>query len=171
VVAVKIRIFMNGQGHEVQVEKNGGDYRVTVGDSVYRIVPKEGGLLINGEFLPVELEGSLTEDTDLKLGNRPIKARVEQVIELEKGEAYQEEEETSSSSKEGHGAITAPMPGKLIAIKVKVGDKVEANTLVAILEAMKMENEILAGVAGTVKEVKARAGETVEGGKTLLVIE
>jgi glutaconyl-CoA decarboxylase len=63
------------------------------------------------------------------------------------------------------------MPGKLISIKVKVGDKVQANTLVAVLEAMKMENEILAGVAGTVKEIKVKPGETVDGGKTLLVIE
>ena len=168
---MKIRVFMNGQAYEVLVEKNGGDYRVTVGESVYMIIPKEGGLLINGEFLPVQLDGSITEDTDIKLGTRTVKARVEQVIELEKGEGYQEEEEDSSSSKEGHGAITAPMPGKLISIKVKVGDKVEANTLVAILEAMKMENELLAGISGTVKEIKARAGESVEGGKTLMVIE
>lgn len=168
---MKINVFMNGQAHEVLVEKNGGDYRVTVGESSYKIVPKEGGLLINGEFLPVTLEGTLAEDTELTLGNRKVKARVEQIIELEKSDGYQEEEESASTSKEGEGAITAPMPGKLISIKVKVGDKVEPNTLVAILEAMKMENEILAGVAGTVKEIKARAGDTVEGGKTLLVIE
>ena len=170
---MKVRIFMNGQAYEVQVEKNGGDYRVTVGESMYKIVPREGGLVINGEFLPVELEGSLAEDTELKLGARTVKARVEQVIELEKVEGYreEEEEEASTDSKAGQGAITAPMPGKLISIKVKAGDKVDANTLVAILEAMKMENEILAGMAGTVKEVKVRAGETVEGGKTLLVIE
>lgn len=168
---MKLKVFLNGQAHEVLVDKNGGDYRVTVGDSAYKIVPKEGGLLINGEFLAVELDGSLAEDTDIVLAGRKVKARVEQVIELERSEGYVEEEETASSAKEGHGAITAPMPGKLISVKVKVGDKVEPNTLVAILEAMKMENELLAGVAGTVKEIKARAGETVEGGKTLMVIE
>jgi len=168
---LKIKVHLNGQEHEVMVEKNGGDYRVTVGESAYKCVPKEGGFLINGEFLAVSLDGSLEEGTELGLGERKVKARVEPIIELEKGESYSEEEESGSSGKEEAGNITAPMPGKLISLKVKVGDKVEANTLVAILEAMKMENEILAGMAGTVKEIKAKPGETVDGGKVLMVIE
>lgn len=168
---MKIKVHLNGQEHEVTVEKNGGDYRVTVGDSIYKCVPKEGGLVINGEFLAVNFDGSLEEGTELGLGGRKVKARVEPIIELEKGESYSEEDEPSSSGKEEAGNISAPMPGKLISLKVKVGDKVEPNTLVAILEAMKMENEILAGVAGTVKEIKAKPGETVDGGKVLMVIE
>ncbi|MDD1747104.1 MAG: hypothetical protein LUQ16_05005 [Methanomassiliicoccales archaeon] len=168
---MKIKVHLNGQEHEVMVEKNGGDYRVTVGESTYKCVPKEGGFLINGEFLAISLDGSLEEGAELGMGGRTVKARVEPIIELEKGESYSEEEETSSSGKEEAGNISAPMPGKLISVKVKVGEKVEPNTLVAILEAMKMENEILAGVAGTVKEIKAKPGETVDGGKVLLVIE
>jgi len=168
---VKIKVHMNGQAHEVAIEKNGGDYRVTVGESTYKCVPVDGGMQINGEFVPMALDGSLEEGTELTLGNRVLSARVEPIIELEKGEVYLEAEEEASVSKEVHGAITAPMPGKLISIKVKVGDQVQPNTLVAILEAMKMENELLAGVAGVVKEIKARSGEMVEGGKTILVIE
>ena len=167
---MRIKVHLNGQEHEVSLEKNGGDYRVTVGDSMYKCVPKEGGLVINGEFLAIKFEGSLEEGTDVMLGGRQIKARVEPIIEVEKGESYSEEEETSASGKEETGNITAPMPGKLISLKVKVGDAVEPSTLVAILEAMKMENEILAGVAGTVKEIKVRSGETVDGGKVLMVI-
>ncbi|HUL39570.1 MAG TPA: biotin/lipoyl-containing protein [Methanomassiliicoccales archaeon] len=167
---MRIKVHLNGQEHEVSVEKNGGDYRVTVGDSMYKCAPKEGGLVINGEFLAIKFEGSLEEGTDVMLGGRQIKARVEPIIEVEKGESYSEEEETSASGKEEAGNITAPMPGKLISLKVKVGDAVEPSTLVAILEAMKMENEILAGVAGTVKEIKVRSGETVDGGKVLMVI-
>jgi biotin carboxyl carrier protein len=168
---LKIKVHLNGQEHEVMVEKNGGDYRVTVGESTYKCVPKEGGFLINGEFLAIKLDGSLEEGTELGLGGRNVKARVEPIIELEKGESYSEEEESGASGKDEAGNISTPMPGKLVSLKVKVGDKVEPNTLVAILEAMKMENEILAGVAGTVKEIKARPGETVDGGKVLMVIE
>ena len=45
----------------------------------------------------------------------------------------------------GATSVTAPMPGNILDIKVKVGDMVEANTVVIMLEAMKMENEIFAG--------------------------
>jgi glutaconyl-CoA/methylmalonyl-CoA decarboxylase subunit gamma len=167
---LKIKVHLNGHENEVTVEKNSGDYRVTIGDSIYKCVPKEGGLMINGEFLAVKFDGSLEEGTELALGDHIVKARVEPIIEVEKGESYAEEEESSASSKEEAGNISAPMPGKLISMKVKVGDAVEPNTLIAILEAMKMENEILAGVAGTVKEIRARPGEMVDGGKVLVVI-
>lgn len=167
---MKIKVLLNGQEHEVTVEKNGGDYRVAIGDSIYKCVPKDGGLMINGEFLAVKFDGSLEEGTELALGNRTVKARVEPLIEVEKGESYSEEENSSEPNKEDTGNIFAPMPGKLISVKVKVGDTVEPNTLVAILEAMKMENEILAGIAGTVKEIKAKPGETVDGGKVLMII-
>ncbi len=167
---MKIKVHLNGQEHEVIVEKNGGDYRVTIGDSIFKCVPKEGGLMVNGEFLAIKFDGSLEDGTDLTFGERKVRARVEPIIEVEKGESYSEEEESVASSKEDSGNISAPMPGKLISVKVKVGDQVQPDTLVAILEAMKMENEILAGVQGTVKEIKAKPGEMVDGGKVLMVI-
>ncbi len=63
------------------------------------------------------------------------------------------------------------MPGKVISVKVKVGDEVKVNQVVLVLEAMKMENEILSEAAGKVKEIKVRPGEAVEGGQTLVVVE
>ena len=65
----------------------------------------------------------------------------------------------------------SPMPGKVISVKVKVGDEVKVNQVVLVLEAMKMENEILSEAAGKVKEIKVRPGEAVEGGQTLVVVE
>ena len=67
-------------------------------------------------------------------------------------------------------AVTAPLPGTIISIKVKPGDKVTANQTVAILEAMKMENEIEAGYAGTVSEVKVAERDTVLEGAVLITI-
>jgi biotin carboxyl carrier protein len=168
---LRIKVHLNGQAHEVLVEKNEGDYRVTIGETVYKCVPKDGGLLINGEFLATAFDGSLEEGVDLTLGDRKVSARVEPIVEVERVEDYEEAEESEEPGKDDAGTIAAPMPGKLMAIKVKVGDKVQPNTIVAILEAMKMENEILAGVEGTVKEIRAKAGETVEGGKVIVVIE
>ena len=53
------------------------------------------------------------------------------------------------------------MPGTIVSVKVNVGDKVEKGTLVAVLEAMKMENEIFAGVDGVVASVNVSAGDSV----------
>lgn len=66
--------------------------------------------------------------------------------------------------------VTAPMPGTVVSVKVKAGDKVSKDTVVAILEAMKMENEIFAGVEGTVASVNAAAGQSVNTGDTLVAI-
>src|SRR5215217_7649598 len=62
------------------------------------------------------------------------------------------------------GAVRAPMAGKLLRLSVAVGDAVEASQPVAVIEAMKMENELLAPIAGVVTEVGATAPATVEKG-------
>lgn len=66
--------------------------------------------------------------------------------------------------------VTAPMPGSIVSIKVNVGDKVTADSLVVVMEAMKMENEIFAGVDGTVTSVVVSAGATVNTGDVLVTI-
>ena len=168
---MKLKIHLNGQVYDVQVEKNGGDYRVAVGDSSYNITVKEEGLSINGELVPMKFEGSMDEGAQIIIQDRTMQARVESLLELEKVEAVAEDSSAASTSKEQQGIITAPMPGKIISVKAKVGDKVSPDTLICVLEAMKMENEILSGVGGTVKEIKVKPGETVEGGKTLVLVE
>ena len=73
----------------------------------------------------------------------------------------------------GSGAgtpITAPMPGNILDIKVKLGDSVSANQVVIILEAMKMENEIITSVAGKVTGINVTKGQTVASGDTLITV-
>ena len=67
--------------------------------------------------------------------------------------------------------ITAPMGGKVIDVKVSVGDAVNENDEVVILEAMKMELPVVATASGTVKEIKCKAGDAVEADALLIVIE
>ena len=69
---MKIKVHMNGQAYEVLVEKNGGDYRVTFEDTTFKVIHKEGGLTINGEFVPLKLEGSLEEGTTIQIDNRTV---------------------------------------------------------------------------------------------------
>ena len=70
----------------------------------------------------------------------------------------------------GAKQVTAPMPGTIVSVKVNVGDKVEAGTLVAVLEAMKMENEIFAGVDGTVAGISVSAGDSVNSGDVIVSV-
>ena len=67
-------------------------------------------------------------------------------------------------------AVKAPMPGTILKMNVKVGDKVEKDSLVCILEAMKMENEIFSPVSGTVTAVNAPQGATVNSGDAIVTI-
>lgn len=71
----------------------------------------------------------------------------------------------------GEGSVVAPMTGKIISVMVEEGDRVEADQALCILEAMKMENEIMAYKAGTVKEMHVSVGASVNEGDVLLVIE
>lgn len=66
--------------------------------------------------------------------------------------------------------VTSPMPGNILEISVKVGDQVKAGDLLCILEAMKMENEILAPCDGSVVDVHTQKGATVDSGDLLFVI-
>ncbi|MGI6122772.1 MAG: biotin/lipoyl-containing protein [Acetivibrionales bacterium] len=75
-----------------------------------------------------------------------------------------------STGAEGAIKITAPMPGTILDIKVKPGDKVNKGTLVIILEAMKMENEILAPQDATVASVNVTKGQQVNSGDVMLTL-
>ena len=66
--------------------------------------------------------------------------------------------------------VNAPMPGNILKVAVNAGDKVKAGQILVILEAMKMENEIVAPKAGTVAQVVVKAGEKVDTGATLVVL-
>ena len=68
-------------------------------------------------------------------------------------------------------AVTAPLPGRVIELKVKVGDTVKANDEVLVLEAMKMENSITTDYAGTVKQILVAEGQTVATDAVLMEIE
>ena len=79
--------------------------------------------------------------------------------------------------KDDHGGasgpqrITAPMPGKVVRVLVKSGDLVRARQPLVVVEAMKMENELRAQRDGTVADVQAREGQSVDAGALLVVVQ
>ena len=66
--------------------------------------------------------------------------------------------------------VSAPMPGKILGVKTSVGAAVKKGQVILILEAMKMENEIVAPEDGTVASVNVSVGEMVEPGATLATL-
>ena len=75
---------------------------------------------------------------------------------------------TSAPAPAGLNSITAPIPGTIIDILVKAGDKINTEQAVIILEAMKMESEVTADFAGTVKKVLVTKGQAVQEGEELI---
>lgn len=74
-------------------------------------------------------------------------------------------------SEQVHGGCTAPMPGKIIDVRVRAGEAVQRGQVLVVLEAMKMEHEVVAPAAGVVSEVRVEVGQQVEAGAVLVVLE
>lgn len=77
----------------------------------------------------------------------------------------------SGLNKGGAGALITQMPGKVVKLMKKVGDKVTKGETVLILEAMKMENEIKSGAEGTIKSVNVKEGQALDSGFLMVEIE
>lgn len=77
---------------------------------------------------------------------------------------------SAAATTPANGAIQAPMQGMVVKVKVKVGDQVKLGDVVVILEAMKMQNDIVATLGGTVREVLAKEGSIVSPNDTLMTI-
>lgn len=110
-----------------------------------------------GFFEYTRTRGRLSE---MNLGNQSysVEVKTPQQDELE---ALLAKYSSSGAGPTAQKIITAPMPGKMLEIYVKEGEHVHLGNVVAVLEAMKMENEITSTVEGTVKALKVKQGDTV----------
>ena len=71
---------------------------------------------------------------------------------------------------QGSGTVNAPMPGKILGVKASVGQAVKKGDVVVVLEAMKMENEIVAPQDGTIASINVAVGDSVESGAVLATL-
>lgn len=81
------------------------------------------------------------------------------------------EDGRGAKSRSGEDRIVAPMPGKLVRVLVSLGDSVDVRQPLIVVEAMKMENEIVSSKKGIVKELPVQEGTPVDAGRLLAVVE
>jgi 3-methylcrotonyl-CoA carboxylase alpha subunit len=156
----------------VEVEEAGppaGRFRVLLGGAwlVVETATPPGGptaLRLDGAVWPVDVTEADGGQYTVTVGGTPIRLRVE---EPGRGAAR-----PASGARPETGAerLVAPMPGRVIAVHVRAGDRVEPGAPLVVLEAMKMENEFRAATAGVVREVAVAAGQAVNAGDLLVVI-
>lgn len=148
---------------------NGHDYQVDV-NSV------EGGIAdvtVNGTDYKVELADAVPAPAQQAVRPAPqtVSTGAPAVTPQATAPAPQAAQTATASAPQGKGeVVTAPLPGVILDIKVKVGDVVKAGQTVAVLEAMKMENEIEATASGTVTAVNAGKGDSVLEGAAIITI-
>lgn len=148
---------------------NGHDYQVDV-NSV------EGGIAdvtVNGTDYKVELADAVPAPAQQAVRPAPqtVSTGAPAVTPQATAPAPQAAQTATSAAPQGKGeVVTAPLPGVILDIKVKVGDAVKAGQTVAVLEAMKMENEIESTASGTVTAVNAGKGDSVLEGAAIITI-
>ncbi|MDE5582497.1 MAG: biotin/lipoyl-binding protein [Ruminococcus sp.] len=123
---------------------------------------------LNGKTYEVEVEHGKAVLLDEYEALAPAPA----VAKKSSAPAVQEEKKSAPApvSLASGETVSAPMPGNIIRVDVKEGDKVKAGQILVILEAMKMENEIVSPKDGTVAQVVTAKGTVVDTGSPLVVI-
>jgi biotin carboxyl carrier protein len=164
---MKYRLENTGTVYELDVELTPQGYRLRGPDGQEQLIQlrtrDDGSQLAITPWGDIEIRSArrgaeLWADVD----GRRLSARVERARPSGAG---------SANARESAGAVLAPMAGKLLRVAVAVGELVSAGQALAIIEAMKMENELLAAFDGTVVEVAAAAPGTVDKGALIVRLE
>ena len=126
-------------------------YSISVNGKVYDVEVRERGAVV-----------ASSAKAEAPVAASPVKA----VAAL----ASKRHDVASAPVSEAGAKVTSPMPGQIYDMKVREGDLVSLNQVLCILEAMKMENEIVAPVAGTIDRVYVKKGDNVDTGDMILSI-
>ena len=122
-------------------------------------------VIVDDEEFEVELEKKGTS-WQIKIRNREFLIKVE-------GERKKNSKENKRKKKikVGNGTVSSSIPGKIISLNVSIGDKVKQGDVLAILEAMKMQNEIVAPIKGIIKQINCDSGDSIIANAPLIIIE
>ena len=170
----------DGETHTVDVDNHGNDdgfYTMVLNGNSYHVDAQLMrshivSMLIDNKSYDVDIEktGDLSDTLDGKM-RVTVRGRVVDLDMLDERRRKMREAAHAHLGHHGGGAVVSPMPGKVIKLLVKEGDTVERGQGVVVVEAMKMENELKAPAAGTVKMIHAGEGDAVNANDPLVSIE
>ncbi len=159
-----------GGNHQVEVEECGEGFVVTLdGREIPVDLRRLDGALASLRYVE---DGRSFAVSSRHRGGRSWRVAVgEREFDLEVMTPLEAIEVAAAEEGRGPSRIAAPIPGKVVAVQVAVGDEVGAGQPLVVLEAMKMENELAAEGSGRVVAVHVAPGATVEAGALLVEIE
>ena len=161
-------VARDGRRIEVSVERLGEAFEVTVDGRTRRVELVDLGrglaalLCPSGRTFAVATQRARHNSWRMSFGQMEFRVDLHDPLEREVG--------SGAAAAGGRQEIRAPIPGKVVGVAVSAGDEVAAGQSLLVLEAMKMENQIVAEAEGTVEDVLVTPGSTVEGGQLLLVL-
>lgn len=165
---MKLVIELAGQSHEVEFAHHNGTAQLIQGTNNHtaQVSQPEPGLftiVLNHRVYRCWLDTLPDGRTEAVVNGQrfPVSVRDKKHLRGSAGNA----------AAGGKATLTAPMPGKVVRVFCAVGDEVAAEQGLLVVEAMKMQNEVLAPKAGKVTEVRVSEGQTVNAGEVLAVVE
>jgi biotin carboxyl carrier protein len=166
---VKFDVQIGGKTRTVELQRDSHRWQISLDGAALNadaveISPNVFSVLLNGESYEVRVAAA--DDGKLTLQTR----HHEFVAEVLDPRAWRGRRHGTVEA-EGRQQIVAPMPGKVVRLLVKAGDKVEAGQGLLVVEAMKMQNEVRSPKTGTVERLLAKEGQPVNAGEVLAWID
>lgn len=156
---MRVLIDIDGEEHEVAIARAGEVVKIEIGGESFEAKVADNGVVTLGrETHAVVLQG----DREATLDGHHVTFRI---LDLHSGGGPGEKGGARGAR------VKPPMPGKIVSVAVDEGEEVQAGQVLLILEAMKMQNEIVSPAAGTVKKIHAKPGQNVEAKDVLVELE
>ena len=164
------KVAVSRKGGLLHVELDGRTHLVDarrINESVLSLlVQPDGGELPSRSVDVAFASKSSNGDFDVHLDGHTVGVEIRPA-----GSFGRQKKEGAGGQGAGPQRVVAPMPGKVVRILVKPGDEVKARQGLAVVEAMKMENELRAARDGRVRDVAVKEGQSVDAGAVLVVVE
>lgn len=173
-----LEIAAGNRAHTVSVSRHGALLHVTIGDRTFVVDARRVGEMTLSMLVAPAGSGPPVRTVDASLAAQRTAgdfdvhvAGLTIPVQVRQAGGFGRQKKAGAATGTGPQRITAPMPGKIARVLVKVGDEVTARQGLVVVEAMKMENELRAARDGRVREVSVAEGQSVDAGAILLVVE
>jgi biotin carboxyl carrier protein len=160
---MKAKVSVDGRPFELDLERDGAGWKA--GGKPVSVIEVEPGIysvIFEGRSYEARIEQTL-HGTAVNVGPRRYAVEVADPRKLAR--------KSGAAGGEGRRRVMAPMPGKVVRVLVVQGDIVEAGQGIAVVEAMKMQNEMKAPKSGRIVALQAKEGQPVSAGDVIAEIE